>query len=413
MKAGIITIGDELLIGQTINSNAAWIGQVLSNQGVDLYRSVTIRDDREDILSVVDEYMQQADFIIVTGGLGPTNDDITKETLAEYFQMELELHEQVLHNIEQFFAQRGKEILPKNKAQAELPKDALILDNQHGTAAGMWFERKDKVLVSLPGVPYEMKAIMEDEVIPRLKSKFGVAGNYYQTLMTQGVGESFLAEQIEDWEKRIYADGLSLAYLPSPGLVRLRVTSKNGRDDAPLIQRYLGELQKKIPQYVYGMNDDSIFEVVGDLLRSKNSTLGTVESCSGGGIANRFVQQSGASDYFLGGLVTYSNKLKKQLAGVQEATLEKYGAVSEATVREMAAGGQSRLDVDYVIAVSGVAGPSGGTKEKPVGTVWIAIAHPEGIEAQKFLFGNHRGRNLEKTELYATNMLRKIVMRIE
>ncbi len=413
MKAGIITIGDELLIGQTINSNAAWIGQVLSNQGFDLYRSVTIRDDRDDILTVVDEYMRHVELIIVTGGLGPTNDDITKETLAEYFQTELELHQQVLQNIEQFFAQRGKEMLPKNIAQADLPKDALILDNQNGTAAGMWFERKDKVLVSLPGVPYEMKAIMEDEVIPRLKSKFRVAGNYYQTIMTQGVGESFLAEQIEDWENRIYADNLSLAYLPSPGIVKLRVTSKKGRDDAHKVQVYLDELQKKIPQFVYGMNDVSIFEVVGDLLRTQNSTLGTVESCTGGGIANQFIQQSGASDFFMGGLVTYSNTLKRQLAGVQDSTLQAYGAVSEETVREMAAGGKERLNVDYVIAVSGIAGPSGGTEEKPVGTVWIAVAHPEGIVAQKFLFGNHRGRNLQKTELYAANMLRKIAMRIE
>lgn len=413
MKAGIITIGDELLIGQTVNSNAAWIGQELSSLGIDIFRSVTIQDDRESILSVVDEYFNNVDLILVTGGLGPTKDDITKETLCEYFGTSLELDNNVLERIRAFFADRGKEMLPSNVKQAELPKDSITLENKFGTASGMWFEKGGKVLVSMPGVPYEMKAIITDEVLPRVTSKFGIQGSYYQTLMTQGVGESFLAEQIEDWEDRIYADGLSLAYLPSPGIVKLRLTSKKGTADAPLIKDYFDELKKRLPKYVYGENEETIYEVVGELLRERNATLGTVESCTGGGIANAFVQHAGASDFFQGGIVTYSNDLKMKLVDVQSQTLEDHGAVSEATVKEMAAGGLKVMGVDYSIAVSGIAGPDGGSEEKPVGTVWIAIAHPEGVKAKKFLFGAHRGRNLEKTKLYAANMLRRILLKTD
>jgi nicotinamide-nucleotide amidase len=413
MQAAIITIGDELLIGQTLNTNAAWIGQELSNQGIRIYRSITIRDERQDILDVVDDFMNSADLVIVTGGLGPTKDDITKETLCEYFNTSLELNHNVLNRIEKFFSDRGKEMLPSNTKQAELPKDAIILDNDQGTASGMWFEKGGKVLVSIPGVPYEMKAIMTAEVLPRSKAKFGVTGNYHQTLMTQGVGESFLAEQIKDWEDRIYADDLYLAYLPSPGIVKLRLTSKNGAADAGKIENYFRELRKQLPKYSYGMNGETIFEVVGDLLREKRATLGTIESCTGGGIANAFIQKSGSSDFFQGGLVTYSNDLKMKLANVKQETLDSHGAVSEETVKEMALGGRNNLNVDYTIAVSGIAGPNGGTEEKPVGTVWIAVAHPEGVIAKKFLFGEHRGRNLEKTQLYAANMLRKVMMNID
>jgi nicotinamide-nucleotide amidase len=413
MKAGIITIGDELLIGQTINSNAAWIGQELSSIGVEICKSVTIKDERQDILDVVEEYFANFQLVIVTGGLGPTNDDITKEMLCEFFDTKLELDHVVLSRIESFFRERGKKMLDSNIKQAELPKDSVTLENRHGTASGMWFERGGRVLVSMPGVPYEMKSIMSEEVFPRLSSQFGIQGSYHQTLMTQGVGESFLAEQIEDWENRLYEDGLSLAYLPSPGIVKLRLTSKNGTSDAGLIKDYFDELKKRLSKYVYGENGESIYETVGGLLREKNHTLGTVESCTGGGIANAFVQYAGASDFFQGGIVTYSNTLKMQLVNVQNSTLEQYGAVSEETVKEMALGGKEAMKVDYTIAVSGIAGPDGGTEEKPVGTVWIAVAHPNGVEAKRFLFGAHRGRNLEKTKLYAANMLRRIILEIE
>ncbi len=410
MKAGIISIGDELLIGQTVNTNTAWIGQELGKFGISVYKSTTIRDLKEDILQTVDEYMNEADFIIVTGGLGPTNDDITKETLTEYFNTTLILNKQVLERVREFFEKRGKEMLDSNIQQAMLPKNALILDNLHGTASGMWFERNGKILVSLPGVPYEMKALISEEVLPRIKSSFGVKGNYHQTIMLQGIGESFLAEQIKDWERRVYADGLHLAYLPSTGLIKLRLTSEKGAKDAGTINDYFYELRKELPQYVYGMNEETIFESVGDLLKSRNATLGTIESCTGGGIASSFIAKSGSSAFFQGGLITYSNALKHKLANVSLVTLEKFGAVSEEVAKEMALGGKKILNTDYTIAVTGIAGPDGGSIEKPVGTVWIAIATPKGVFTEHYLFGEHRGRNIAKTELYAANFLRRLII---
>ncbi|RYM33375.1 competence/damage-inducible protein A [Brumimicrobium glaciale] len=412
MKAGIISIGDELLIGQTVNTNAAWLGQELGKFGISVYKATTIRDIKEDILQTVDEYINEADFIIVTGGLGPTNDDITKETLTEYFGTTLELNKQVLERVRFFFEQRGKEMLDSNIQQAMLPKDALILDNLHGTASGMWFEKSGKILVSLPGVPYEMEALIKEEVIPRIKSSFGIKGNYHQTLMLQGIGESFLAEIIENWEERIYKEGLHLAYLPSSGLIKLRLTSVKGNEEAGKINDYFDELRKELPQYVYGMNEETIFESVGELLKSKNATLGTIESCTGGGIASSFISKSGSSAFFQGGLITYSNALKHKLANVSLKSLEEFGAVSEEVAKEMALGGQKVLNVDYTIAVTGIAGPDGGTDEKPVGTVWIAIATPDGVFTEHYLFGEHRGRNIEKTGLYAANFLRKLILGI-
>jgi nicotinamide-nucleotide amidase len=412
MKAGIISIGDELLIGQTVNTNAAWLGQELGKFGISVYKATTIRDIKEDILQTVDEYINEADFIIVTGGLGPTNDDITKETLTEYFGTTLELNKQVLERVRFFFEQRGKEMLDSNIQQAMLPKDALILDNLHGTASGMWFEKSGKILVSLPGVPYEMEALIKEEVIPRIKSSFGIKGNYHQTLMLQGIGESFLAEIIENWEERIYKEGLHLAYLPSSGLIKLRLTSVKGNEEAGKINDYFDELRKELPQYVYGMNEETIFESVGELLKSKNATLGTIESCTGGGIASSFIAKSGSSAFFQGGLITYSNALKHKLANVSSKSLKEFGAVSEEVAKEMALGGQKVLNVDYTIAVTGIAGPDGGTDEKPVGTVWIAIATPDGVFTEHYLFGEHRGRNIEKTGLYAANFLRKLILGI-
>ncbi len=407
MDADIITIGDELLIGQTVNTNASWIGKELALFGINIRRSTTISDERNEILSAVDESLRRSDLVIMTGGLGPTKDDITKETLCEYFDSELVLREDVLHRIEMYFKNKGREMLPSNIQQAELPKDCIVLDNDLGTASGMWFEKNGKVLVSIPGVPYEMKALMTKKILPRVKSFFSVSGMYHQTLMTQGIGESFLAEKIKHWEDRIYADRLSLAYLPSPGIVKLRLTSKKGIEDAEKIDAYFKELETQLPQFTYGKNGISIFETVGDLLRDKRKTVGTVESCTAGAISNAFVQIPNASDYFLGSLVTYSNDLKKALAGVRSLTLENHGAVSEEVVKEMAKGGREKLQVDYCIAISGIAGPDGGTDDKPVGTTWIALAFSDGVIAQKFQFGTHRGRNMEISALTAANLLRK------
>lgn len=298
MNVDIITIGDELLIGQTVNTNAAWIGQQLSLNGMNIARSTTISDTKEEILAAITEAFERSQLIIMTGGLGPTKDDITKETLCEFFDSELELKQDVLKRIESYFAAKGRNLLPANIKQAELPKDCIVLDNHLGTASGMWFKRNGKVLVSMPGVPYEMKALMENEVIPRAVDYFGVKGMYHQTLMTVGIGESALADKIANWEDRIYKDGLSLAYLPSPGIVKLRLTSKRGAEDKQLIDDYFEELENDLPHYVYGKNGITIFEVVSNLLRKKKASLSTVESCTGGLLAHSFVQFQGASDFF-------------------------------------------------------------------------------------------------------------------
>ncbi|MDX1653180.1 MAG: CinA family nicotinamide mononucleotide deamidase-related protein [Brumimicrobium sp.] len=413
MKVGIITIGDELLIGQTINTNASWIGQELTKNGLAIYRSVTIRDHRQDILESLGDLIHKAEIIIITGGLGPTKDDITKQTLCEFFNTKLLRNDMVLKRINDYFESRGKKMLPSNETQADLPEDAIVLDNLLGTASGMWFEKGGSIVVSIPGVPYEMKAIMTNEVLPRIKARFGDTSVYFQTVMTQGIGESFLAEKIKDWEERIYADGMGLAYLPSPGLVKLRITSSDGAKDAGKIKEYVDEIRDRLPEFVYGMNEESIFEVTGELLRQRNHTLCTVESCTGGGIANAFVQKTGCSDFFNGGLITYCNDLKIKLAGVQTETLKKHGAVSEKTVTEMALGGKKKLGTDYAVAVSGIAGPTGGTVEKPVGLVWAAVAHPDGVRTERFLFGDDRGRNLLKTQLYAVNLLRRVILSID
>lgn len=412
MRADIITIGDELLIGQTVNTNSSWIGQELSLFGIEIARSTTISDDQNEIISSLDDALNRSDLIIITGGLGPTKDDITKETLCAYFKTELVLREDVLERIKAYFEARGKEMLPSNIQQAELPKDCIVLDNHLGTASGMWFEKNGKVVVSIPGVPYEMKALMTDQILPRVKSYFSVSGMYHQTIMTQGIGESFLAEIIRDWENRIYRAGLSLAYLPSPGIVKLRITSKIGIEDATKIDGFIQELHELIPQYIYGKNGESIFDVVGKILRSKNKTLGTVESCTGGAMSAGFVSIPNSSDYFQGSLITYSNDLKIKLADVKPLTIENHGAVSEQVVKEMALGGKNKLGVDYCLAVSGIAGPSGGTDDKPVGYVWIGLATPGGVKARSFQFGTDRGRNIEMTILSAAQFLRKELLGI-
>lgn len=412
MNADIINIGDELLIGQTVNTNAAWMGKELSQLGVSIVRSTTITDERLPIIAALKEALERSEIIIFTGGLGPTKDDITKETLADFFDMPLTLHEDVLARVKSYFESKGREMLETNIQQAYLPEGCMVLDNHLGTASGMWFDYQGKVIVSLPGVPYEMKALMSEEVLPRISAKYGAKGMYYQTLMTQGIGESFLAEKIKDWENRIYKDGLSLAYLPSPGVVKLRLTSKRGREDAEKISAYFKELENDLPKYVYGKNGETVMEVVGKLLKEKEYTLGSVESCSGGGIAQSYVQYDGASDFFMGSLITYSNHLKMKLAHVKPLTLENHGAVSEQVVLEMVKGGREVLGVDCCIAVSGVAGPSGGSEEKPVGTVWIAVATPNESIAKQFRFGTDRKRNIEMTVLSASNLLRQVLLEI-
>lgn len=411
-EAEVISIGDELLIGQTVNTNASWLGRKLAAIGIRVIHTAVISDEQPAIVAAFDAAFSRASVVVVTGGLGPTKDDITKHVLCDYFQTELVINEEILAHITAIFARRNLPMLEVNRLQAALPKNCKVLFNRQGTAAGMWFDHQGKVLISMPGVPYEMKSIFSEEAIPRIREQFETVNLYHRTVLTQGIGESFLADRISDWENRLRADGLGLAYLPSPGMVKLRLTAYSGSAEAELVDTYIAELKQELPVAIYGEEDETLTEVVGKLLRERGQTIGTVESCTGGGIVAMLTSISGSSDYVQGGLVTYSNALKHQLAGVDLAVIEQHGAVSEEVVEQMAAGGKERLGVDWCISVSGIAGPTGGTELKPVGTVWIAIAGPDGLWSKQFSFGEHRERNLQMTILSALNFLRCTLLEI-
>lgn len=400
----IISIGDELLIGQTINTNASWMGARLADNGIKVSHVVTISDTWDAIITSLKDAQKRSQVVLITGGLGPTKDDITKQVLCSYFDTTLILDEQVLEHVESFFIKRNRPMLETNKMQAMVPEACEVLFNEQGTAPGMWFEKEGTIFVSMPGVPYEMKYLVDTHVLPRLIERFPVKKLIQKTYLTQGIGESFLAERLRDWENQLRGEGLDLAYLPSPGMVKLRISSSSG--DQSRVVFYGEELKKMIPVYLYGEEEDSLPEVVGRLLQSKGQTVGTVESCTGGSIMASLTSVSGASNYVLGGLITYSNELKMQLAHVRSETLDRFGAVSEETVLEMAAGGKKVLGVDWSISVSGIAGPLGGSDEKPVGTVWIAIDGPSGKISRKFLFGTDRQRTVQMTVLTALNLLR-------
>jgi nicotinamide-nucleotide amidase len=406
MNVELLSIGDELLIGQTVNTNASWIGQEMSLIGARIIRTTVISDTTDAIINALEAIDEKTDCIIITGGLGPTKDDITKHTLCSFFNTSLEVHLPTLKKIEDYFLKRNRPMLETNIQQAELPLNCVILNNSYGTASGMWFEEKGKIFISLPGVPYEMKGIITEEVIPRLKEKFTLNSIYHKTALTQGIGESFLAEKIDAWENSLHARNLNLAYLPSPGIVKLRITSYRGEQDKETIDSYFDELKKLIPESIFGFENDSLPKVIGRLLLEKKLSIGTVESCSSGLLASQICSVSGASDYYMGSLLTYSNELKNKLADVSQETLQKYGAVSEEVVKEMAIGGRKKLGVDCCISTSGIAGPTGGTAEKPIGLVWIAIALPTKTLVRKFQFGDNRERTIQMTVSSALNYLR-------
>jgi nicotinamide-nucleotide amidase len=406
MKVEIVAIGDELLIGQTINTNAAWLGQEFSLRGYQISRALSIADDPEQIIATLDNLLPDTNCVIITGGLGPTKDDLTKHTLAAYFNCELAIHEQTLAQIKAFFESRNKPMLEVNIQQAALPTGAKILKNRRGTAAGMWFEMNRIIYISLPGVPYEMKTIMTEEAFPLIEQRFGKSSLFHKTILTQGIGESFLAEQIKDWEDRVRQVGLGLAYLPSPGLVKLRLTSYKGNVEEPLISAFFKELQERYPEAVFGEGEQTLEGIIGELLMKKNATIGTVESCTAGQLAHTIASVPGASAYYQGALLTYSNELKHRMAQVTQEALMNFGAVSEQVAKEMAENGKRILGVDYCLSTSGVAGPSGGTPDKPIGLVWIGLSTPKGTTAKSFRFGDNRQRNLDMTVLSAMNWLR-------
>lgn len=406
MKINLINIGDELLIGQVVNTNASWMSAYLNENGMRVCRVFTIADNADEIKNALQQAMSTADVVIITGGLGPTKDDITKHTLCSFFSSQLVSHEPSLENVRRIFEQRNYPMTPLNEAQALVPECCRVLLNKWGTAPGMWFEKDGRVVVSLPGVPSEMKGLMREEVVPLLQEKFSVESIYHKNVLTFGIGESFLSDKIEQWELAL-PENIRLAYLPKDGVVRLRL-SAYGNNFAELEKQVACEVEKLraiVGEYIFGYDDDTLESVVGKLLSEQGMTLATAESCTGGTIAQLLTSVSGASAYYMGGVVAYANEAKEQLLGVKRATLEQHGAVSRQTAEEMALGAKRRFVTDCAVATTGIAGPTGGTEDKPVGTVWIAVATPSGVEAQCFSFGDDRAKNVMRASYQALRWL--------
>lgn len=412
MKAEIITIGDELLIGQTIDTNSAWIGSELSMAGFDVMKKTSIHDIRTDILNALTESEGRSDVVIITGGLGPTSDDITKSALCDFFGTRLVMNRDVLSMITEMMQRRNFPMNLNNHRQAEVPESCRVLPNAVGTAPGMWFERSSTVFVSLPGVPSEMKYLMSTHVLPELKQRFKSQAIVHRNLMTYGAPEALLAEKLEGFEAEMPA-GTKLAYLPSSGIIKLRITG-TGRDISSvteLVAYQIRNLYSIIPELIYGEEGETLEMAVGRLLRERGKTLGTAESCTGGNIARLITSVPGSSEYFIGSVVSYANYIKIRLLGVDDKLINNYGAVSEPVVRAMAEGARKLLSADYTVATSGIAGPDGGTESKPVGTLWTAVSSASGTIAEMHTFGADRLTNINRFSNVALNMLRKQIIR--
>ena len=439
MKATILNIGDELLIGQVVNTNASRMAQMLVAAGIDVCGTYVIGDNADDIKYYLRLCIEKSDVVLMTGGLGPTKDDITKKTLCELFDSELYENEEALANIKRIFEARGYELTPINRQQAWVPRCCTMINNVLGTAPCMWFQfeiengkvkienrhtpvfdhpskegtgatansqfsilnsQLNKVVVSLPGVPFEMVNLMETEVIPRLQRHFCTDQIVNKNILVQGIGESFLSDLIEPWELAL-PKSIRLAYLPQAGMLKLRLTARGGHDERPLLEQQIADAVKSLypiaGQYIVGEDLESLPELVAYTMKKAGKTLATAESCTGGTLAHQLTAMAGASEYFRGGVVAYSNEVKECALGVRHETLVAHGAVSEETVREMATGARERLGADYAVATTGIAGPGGGTPEKPVGTVWIAVAGPDGVTAKLLKFGDRRAQTIERT----------------
>lgn len=409
MFAEIITIGDELLIGQVVDTNSAWMGQELNKIGIEVLRIVSIRDREEEITEAVDNAMKRVDIVLVTGGLGPTKDDITKQTLCKYFHTGLVFNEEVFENVKRVLA--GK--IPMNalnRSQAMVPEGCTVINNPVGSAPVSWFEREGKVLVSMPGVPQEMKAVMTESVLPGLQRKFRTDVIMHRTFLVQHYPESVLAEKLEPWETAL-PESIKLAYLPKPGIIRLRLTGRGQvkEEVEALLDREKAGLEEILGEDIFCEEDIPIETIVGELLKKKNLTVSTAESCTGGSIAARLTSIAGSSGYFKGSIVAYSNEVKTGLLHVSSETLEKHGAVSEETVVEMVKGAMKALKTDCAVATSGIAGPGGGSPEKPVGTVWIAAGYKNEIRTYRQETNRGRAMNIERAGNNALLMLRDLL----
>lgn len=408
MKAAILTVGDEILIGQVTDTNATYMAAALNEEGIEIVEHLSVADSRDGIKDGLDRALAHADLVLMTGGLGPTKDDITKQVLAEYFETELVFHQESWERLTRLYQRFGREPGPSHRLQCELPEDATILTNRRGTAPGMWLEQEGKVVVSMPGIPYEMQYLVDHEVVPRIREQRLDAERLRSvTILTAGEGESTIAERIASIEDNL-PPHMSLAYLPNLGTVRLRLSAR-GADESTLqadLDEYRGRVEAVIGDLVYGYGREDLALAVARRLQERGQTLVVAESCSGGSIASMIVGHPGSSQHFLGGVVAYANELKTALLGVPADTIAAHGAVSQATVSAMAEGARQRFEADYAIATSGIAGPDGGTEEKPVGTIWVAVAGPQGTTTKLLRAGKDRRRNITFTVLQALNLLR-------
>ena len=410
MQACIIAIGDELLSGKTLDSNSHWIAGVLDKIGIRLLRILIIPDSDAGIQAALKESSKLADLVLITGGLGSTRDDLTKSALASFFGVKMTFMEEAFKGVESFFAAQGSQVSDTNRQQAHLPANCTPLLNKQGTAPGMWFEENDTIYVSLPGVPYEMQEMITEQVIPKLRDGFPLTSIIHKHLMTVGIGESFLSDILKDFERQLPAE-MKLAYLPGLGTVKLRL-SQQGSDEKKLnnaLDAELKKLSELIPEYIYGVETDSLESVLGEALKKAGLTLSTAESCTGGYIAHRITSVPGSSYYYMGSVVSYADETKAKLLGVSTESLSSFGAVSEQVALEMVKGVRHALGTDMGIAVTGIAGPGGGSPDKPVGTTWIAVEYDKQLSVKKFQFGDQRDKNIHMTAITAMNMARKML----
>jgi nicotinamide-nucleotide amidase len=408
MYSEIINIGEELLIGQVVNTNASWMCQQLNNIGIQVKSISVVSDVEEDITNALQTAVDRSDIIFITGGLGPTKDDLTKDVLTKFFNTSLELNEIALNDISEFFKKRGKEVTKLNYLQAMVPKGFDIIRNPEGTAPGLIGKFNNKIIYALPGVPFELKYMFENHIIPEIMTTSKNEFILHKTILTQGIGESFLAELIEDWEDQL-PEEISLAYLPSAGIVRLRLSGK-GNDKERIVKEIDNEvarLNDLIPDYIFGFDNDSLEEIIINVLSEKCKTLGVAESCTGGYISHLLTSIPGSSKCFKGSIVSYCNDVKESQLFVPAELIEKFGAVSKEVAIAMAEGARRALKTEYSLAVTGIAGPSGGTNDKPVGLVYIAVSSESETLCEKHLFGDRRDRNIERSSITALNMLRK------
>ncbi|HOB83435.1 MAG TPA: competence/damage-inducible protein A [Bacteroidales bacterium] len=412
MNAQIITIGDELLIGQTIDTNSAFIGSELSSIGFDITRKISIHDRRDDILQTFSGVTGKTELVLVTGGLGPTSDDITKQTICEFFDTRLVLNKSALTMIEEMMRRRGVQMNENNRMQAMVPESCRVIQNERGTAPGMLFEKDKTMFIFMPGVPFEMKYMMTEHILPILKERFTSQVIIHKNIMTYGAPEARLAEMLSGFEKELPGE-ISLAYLPSSGVIKLRLTAKGTDRDllTGIIVEQVKKLYRTIPELIYGEDEKSLEKVIGELLKERKQTVSTAESCTGGKIAEMITSIAGSSAYYKGSVIAYDNSLKKHLLGVPDDLIKKYGAVSRQVVEQMALGARKLMGTDFSVATSGIAGPDGGTDSKPVGMVWIAVSSDKGTIAEKYIYGSERIQNILRFSNAALNLLRLQIIR--